>query len=83
MGISTMNSPTKKKAIELLDVALSEAERRLILKQHVRELEGPDHFSSAAEDALYAARTELNASGLDSSRLDAAIDARTRTRADE
>lgn len=64
----------KKKAVELLDVALSEAERRLILKQHVRELDTAD--ADAVDEALYSARAELNASGLDCSRLDAAIDAR-------
>lgn len=69
----------KKKSLELLDLELSEAERRALLKQHVRELEVGETLADqddVVDDALYAKRAELNASGLDCSRLDAAIEVR-------
>jgi hypothetical protein len=76
----------KKKACELLDVELSAAERRAMLRQHIAELEasrsaeapalGPDASDDEIADALYERRAQLNASGLDTSRIDAVIESR-------
>jgi hypothetical protein len=86
-GYTTYELGWKKKQCEILDVELNAAERRAILRQHLAELEqqhraeqrgGSDARPNedALDDALYEARAQLNASGLDTSRIDAAIERR-------
>ena len=82
-GYTTYELAWKKKYCDLLDVELSTAERRAILRQHMSELEEPaaghgptDHTDDAIDDALYEKRAELNASGLDTSRIDAELERR-------
>jgi hypothetical protein len=66
----------------MLDIELSAAERRAILRQHTtqfeeqqeqRALSAPNPDKDLMLDALYSARAELLASGLDTTRIDAAI----------
>jgi hypothetical protein len=86
-GYTTYELGWKKKQCEMLDVELNAAERRAILRQHLAELERQDASERRdnsdsrgsdddIDDALYEARAQLNANGLDSSRIDAAIDRR-------
>ena len=80
-GYTTYELAWKKKYCDLLDVELSTAERRAILRQHMAELEEPaggliDQTDDAIDDALYEKRAQLNASGLDTSKIDAELDRR-------
>jgi hypothetical protein len=86
-GYTTYELGWKKKQCEILDVELNAAERRAILRQHLAELEqqhgaeqrGGSHAAAsddALDDALYEARAQLNANGLDTSRIDAMIERR-------
>jgi hypothetical protein len=81
-GYTTYELAWKKKYCDLLDVELSTAERRAILRQHMAELEEPvgggltDQPDDAIDDALYEKRTQLNASGLDTSKIDAELERR-------
>jgi hypothetical protein len=90
-GYTTYELGWKKKQCEMLDVELNAAERRAILRQHLSELErqdaserrtGSDSAAGAddVDDALYEARAQLNASGLDTSRVDAIIEQRKSSR---
>lgn len=77
-GYTTYELAWKKKTLEILDVELSAAERRAIMERHISELNpsfgiGNDDL---IEDALYEKRTQLNASGLDTSRIDAELERR-------
>ena len=72
----------KKRSCEMLDVELNAAERRAILQQHLAELDrsgcadgaSAEKASDAAlDDALYEARAQLLANGLDTSRIDALL----------
>ena len=67
----------KKQICEMLDVELGAAERRAILRQHMVGLGGePERGGRKPDDleeALYQARAELNANGLDTSRIDAML----------
>ncbi len=81
-GYTTYELAWKKKNCEILDVELSAAERRAILRQHMAELEEPasahltDQTGDAIDDALYERRAQLNASGLDTSQIDAELERR-------
>jgi hypothetical protein len=81
-GYTTYELAWKKKYCDLLDIELSTAERRAILRQHMAELQEPagrdltDQADDAIDDALYEKRAELNASGLDTSRIDAELERR-------
>jgi hypothetical protein len=81
-GYTTYELAWKKKYCDLLDVELSTAERRAILRQHMAELEEPvgggltDQTDNAIDDALYEKRAQLNASGLDTSKIDAELERR-------
>jgi hypothetical protein len=81
-GHTTYDLLWKKKQCEMLDVELNAAERRAILRQHLTELEAgerrgePGVSEDGVDDALYEARAQLNANGLDSSRIDALISRR-------
>jgi hypothetical protein len=86
-GYSTYELAWKKRKCEMLDVDLSAAERRAILRQHLAELEGSrpaelgrqlDGNSSddVIDNALVDARAQLNANGLDTTRVDAVIERR-------
>ncbi len=75
----------KKRGIEMLDFDLAVAERRAVLRQHLVELERAVGRPSAAlrslpesdlENALYEARAQLNANGLDTSTIDAVLERR-------
>ena len=69
----------KKRSCEILDVELSAAERRAVLRQHLAELDQvePEAASDAAlGDALFEARSQLLANGLDTSRIDALLQRR-------
>jgi hypothetical protein len=90
-GYTTYELGWKKKQCEMLDVELNAAERRAILRQHLSELErqdaserrsGSDSAAGAdgVDDALYEARAQLNASGLDTGRIDAIIEQRKSSR---
>lgn len=89
-GDTTYKAGWKNKTVELLDVELSAAERRAILKQHLDEIDRPEKRSrndqdtdeDAIDDALHDKRAQLNASGLDTGRIDAAIE-RRRARREE
>jgi hypothetical protein len=85
-GYSSYELEWKKRTCEILDVELSAAERRAILRQHLAELDQSEpngaHRASAAptdaalDDALYEARAQLLANGLDTSRIDALLQRR-------
>jgi hypothetical protein len=83
-GFITYELAHKKKACELLDVELNAAERRAILQQHLSELAPQDDDrpgkrepdAGALDDALYEIRAQLNASGLDTSRIDEILERR-------
>ncbi len=83
-GYTTYELAWKKKTCEILDVELSAAERRAILRQHLTELGQPENgpalighkSDEAIDNVLYETRAEMNASGLDTSRLDAVIERR-------
>lgn len=83
-GYTTYELAWKKKKCEMLDVELNEAERRAILAQHVKELHQDASGNSdppsggAIDDALYEARAELQAHGLDTTRIDSVIQSRNR-----
>src|SRR6266516_7046134 len=73
----------KKRSWEILNVDLGVAEKRAMLREHYAQFDeskrGNVNGSSlgddaAIEDALYAARAELLANGLDTSRIDALLD---------
>jgi hypothetical protein len=70
----------KKRSCEILDVELSMAERKAILREHTAELEGsldaglrPDASNDEVGEALHEARSQLRASGLDTDRIDAVL----------
>jgi hypothetical protein len=90
-GYTTYLLAFKRKNCELLDVELNAAERRAILRQHVAELDEPkscerpvglgaDASDEVIDEALYEKRAQLNASGLDTSRIDAVIERRKANR---
>jgi hypothetical protein len=81
-GYRTYELEWKKRGCEILDVELSAAERRAVLRQHLTELEdaseSPRALSGNASDeqidaALHDARSQLRASGLDTAKVDAAL----------
>lgn len=79
-GYTTYELAWKKKNLEMLDVELSAAERRALLRQHIGEIDqssgnrqADDCDVGEIDDALYERRAQLNASGLDTSRIDAVI----------
>jgi hypothetical protein len=85
-GYGSYELEWKKRSCEMLDVELSAAERRAILRQHLAEIDqsdvnGCERVRAAAgddalDDALYEARAQLLANGLDVSRIDALIERR-------
>lgn len=75
----------KKRSCEMLDVELSAAERRAILQHHLAELDRSESADGASaekpsdadlDDALYEARAQLLANGLDTSRIDGLLERR-------
>jgi hypothetical protein len=75
----------KKLGVDLLDIELAIAERRAILRQHFAELDramrGTNAGSLDAEtmdSALYQARAQLNAHGLDTSAIDTILERRNK-----
>jgi hypothetical protein len=82
-GYSSYVLEAKKRACEVLDVELNAAERRALLREHLAELDrsetdGTEGMSTgpgdaALDDALYEARSQLLAHGLDTSRIDALL----------
>jgi len=88
-GHTTYDLAWKKKYCDMLDLDLSVAERRAILRQHVAELDGAKGKRTARgeiggdviEDALYEKRAQLLAAGLDTGRIDAVIEQRASRRA--
>ena len=85
-GYGSYELEWKKRSCEMLDVELSAAERRAILRQHLAELDESEPRAEAAsaepqsdaalDDALYEARAQLLANGLDTSRIDALLQRR-------
>lgn len=71
-GDSTYELAWKKKHLEMLDVELNAAERRVVLRQHRIELENPS--GDDAEERLYRERAEALADG-DDSAIEEEIDA--------
>lgn len=63
-GDSTYELAWKKKHLEMLDVELNAAERRVVLRQHRIELEKPSEED--VEERLYRGRAEALADGDDS-----------------
>jgi len=77
----------KKRKCEILDVELSMAERRVILREHLAEMERntadltglrPDASDDEVGDALLEARAQLRASGLETDKIDAVLSRRGR-----
>ena len=70
----------------MLDLELSAAERRAILRQHLAELDQSEptdegasaelQSDAALDDVLYEARAQRLANGLDTSRIDALLQRR-------
>jgi hypothetical protein len=85
-GYSSYELEWKKRSCEMLDVELSAAERRAILREHLAELDQADASrtesvsanASQAEldDSLYEARAQLLANGLDTGVIDTVIERR-------
>jgi hypothetical protein len=86
-GYSSYELEWKKRTCEMLDVELSAAERRAILRQHLAELDQAEpsgaHCGSdaaptdaALDDTLYEVRAQLLANGLDTTGIDALIQRR-------
>jgi len=71
----------KKRKSEILDVELTMAERRAVLREHMGEFEdsgetgGPraDASDDEVDEALHEARSQLRASGLDTGKIDAVL----------
>jgi hypothetical protein len=73
----------KKRICEMLELELTEAERREMLREHFAQLNATNRVEAvnssprvdddSIDDALYQARAELLANGLDTSRIDALI----------
>lgn len=71
----------KKRNCEILDVELSMAERKAILREHLGEFEkssevnglSADAKDDEVDEALHEARSQLRASGLDTGKIDAVI----------
>jgi hypothetical protein len=71
----------KKRNCEILDVELSMAERKAILREHMGQFEDspesrgsrPDASDDEVDEALHEARSQLRASGLDTSKIDVVI----------
>jgi hypothetical protein len=72
----------KTRSCEILDVELSAAERRAILREHMAELDASsepkrtpkgDASDEEIDGALHEARSQLRASGLDTSKIDAVL----------
>jgi hypothetical protein len=80
-GYDSYSLEWKKRQCEILDVELSMAERKAILREHVGEMGEPADtrgFTSDASDedvdeALHEARSQLRASGLETATIDAVI----------
>jgi hypothetical protein len=85
-GYSSYELEWKKRSCEMLDVELSAAERRAILREHLAELDQADvnrtqkvqadTSDAELDDSLYEARAQLLANGLDAGRIDALIERR-------
>jgi hypothetical protein len=85
-GYSSYELEWKKRTCEMLDVELSAAERRAILRQHLAELDQSEpngagrasagSADAALDDTLYEVRAQLLANGLDPSGIDALIQRR-------
>ena len=70
----------KKRKCEILDVELSMAERKAILSEHMGGIDGSkdtglrgDASDSEVDEALYEARSQLRASGLETGKIDAVL----------
>ena len=83
-GHVTYQLAWRKKQAEMLDIELDAAERRAILREHVKEHGARSIASDFAplppdqniDDALHERRNELRARGLDTARIDAVIERR-------
>ena len=79
-GFLTHRLAHARKSCELLDVELSAAERRAMLREHLAELgQSPgqplnaDAGDGEIDVALHEARSQLRASGLDTAKIDAVL----------
>jgi hypothetical protein len=81
-GFLTHRLAYARKSCELLDVELSAAERRAMLREHLAELAQPaeashglsaDASEAEIDAALLEARSQLRASGLDTAKIDAVL----------
>jgi hypothetical protein len=71
----------KKRKCEILDVELSMAERKAILREHLGAFDGASDMSGPntdpgddeVDEALHEARSQLRASGLDTGKIDAVL----------
>jgi hypothetical protein len=78
-GYLTYELAHKKKQIEFLDIELSQAERRRLLRrQQIEDDDEPSIPEDEIDDALQARRDQLNAAGLDTTQIDQAIQRRRR-----
>lgn len=86
-GYSSYKLEWKKRASEMLDLDLSAEERRAILREHLAGLDSSgditgsvraDMRSEDIDEALHEARSQLRASGLDTSKIDAVLALRAR-----
>ncbi len=77
-GSDTYALEWKKRKCEILDVELSMAERKAILREHLGEIEEssdagglrPDASDDEVDEALLEARSQLRASGLETGKID-------------
>jgi hypothetical protein len=76
-GSKTYNLKWKKQDYETLDLEMSAEEKRAVLREQ-REEKHEEEPDEDVEAALYAQRDRLNAHGLDTSKVDAAIEKRKR-----
>jgi hypothetical protein len=81
-GYGSYELEWKKRKAEILEVELTAAERRAILREHMAELEqasqaapgvNPGAGDEEVDQALYEARSQLRASGLDTSKIDTVL----------
>lgn len=91
-GDLTYKLAWRRKGSDMLEIELSDAERRAVLRQHTQEMDGGssqrllstggDETEETIDDALHERRSQLAASGIDTSRVDDAIERRRARRRD-
>jgi hypothetical protein len=73
LGEITYRITHKRKHYELLDLEMDAAEKQAVLKKHYNGTSEEEPDNDEIDDALIARRDQLNASGLDTSKIDATL----------